>query len=369
MALFKNILLSRIRTFLRVPLIGLDVSDESAKYFLFRVVSGGRLKPERWGEIPLPQGCVAEGEIKNPDSLAALLAQWLEAESPDVRSSFFVVSLPEEKGFVRTIQLPKVAPDQVADAVRWEIEAQVPLPEKELVYDYEIIEPIEDHLDHRDVLITAFPKNSVASYLDVLHRAGIRVAAFELESQAIVRSTVADLRDRNATLIVDIGRLRTGFFLVGGGTTIFTSTVQIGGKLFNEHIAKNLGVDGNAAEAMKKEVGLSRTGGRGKEIFEALVPALSALGDELKKAQQYFSAYVQHRHGISPDIRAVLLTGGDANLTGLDSYITQILAIPTKRSFPFEALGDLTVSSPPPLPNNESLRYATAAGLALRELR
>src|SRR3989344_7102977 len=110
---------------------------------------------------------------------------------------------------LRLIQLPKIKREEVSGAVRWEIEANVPLAPEELAYDYEIVEPPENTLDHIDVVITAFPKTVVESYLRVLKEAGLRVSALELESQALVRSTIAESQQKETVVLADIGRGRT----------------------------------------------------------------------------------------------------------------------------------------------------------------
>lgn len=369
LASLKNSVNNWIALLLRVPLVGFDVSDESVKYAAFRPRANGLVALEYIGELRLRPGLIVKGEIQQPDMLAATLREWAESNSQITRSSFCAVSLPEEKSYVRIIQLPHISVDQIKEAVRWEIESHIPLPEQDLVYDYEIIEPLQDHLDHRDILITAFSRTIASSYLSAFKNAGMRVAALELESQAIVRAIVQDLSEGDATLIIDLGRLRTSFILFAGGATLFTSTIQIGGNLFEEHIKKILGVKSRRAAAIKKEFGLDRTALDGK-VFEALVPPLSVLTDELQKAMSYFRENTQHRHGVSPDIRQVLLTGGDANLLGLDAYVSRILNIPARRAHPFSALKKTFAPwASPPMPDNKAMRFTTAIGLALRGLR
>ena len=105
------------------------------------------------------------------------------------------VSLREEKSFFRVIQLPKVKIADIGKAIRWEIEANIPLPFEELVYDYEVVDSFDEHLDHVDVVISAFPKTIVDAYVRVLGAAGLRLACLELESQAIVRSVNSPFSD------------------------------------------------------------------------------------------------------------------------------------------------------------------------------
>ena len=93
-------------SFLRPPLLGLDISDTSIKYLKFR--SGQKLSFDAFGEIAIPPGVIVSGEIKDEEAFARVLNGWLAKEGRSLRSSFVAVSLPEEKSFSRVIQLPKV---------------------------------------------------------------------------------------------------------------------------------------------------------------------------------------------------------------------------------------------------------------------
>lgn len=364
----KEKILTWLDSFLRLPVIGLDISDRSAKYVKF--VPGKRVAVDFFGEIEIPKGIVADGEIKNEDALAGILKDKLARRGRSVTASFFAVSLPEEKSFLRVIQLPKVKRDDVGNAVRWEIETNIPLPPEDLVYDYEIIEPLEDHLDHVDVVVTAFPRAFVDSYLRVLKRAGLHPVALELELQAVARSSLPVLRERSAKIIVDIGRYRTGFVVFSGGTILFTATAPLGGKTFEDHIAKAFDVSPEKAEMMKKEIGLDKKAHEGN-MFLALVPAVSLVADELRRALEYYQSRHGggHLHGASASVESILLVGGDAGLRGLDTYLASVLKVPVEYADPFAGIRDRLIHAVPPIPLRRARGFATAIGLALRGIR
>ncbi len=357
-----------IRPFLRVPLTGLDLSDRTGKFLQFSLAPRGRLFVEKWGSFTVPEGLIQEGEIKREDDLAAFLKTWLRAQAKSVQRSFFALSLPEEKSFLRIIQIPKVQERIIAQAIRWEIEGHVPLSREEIAYDYEIIEPLRDHLDHQDVLVIAYPKAAVESYVRVCRGAGIRLSALEPESQAIARSIIPLMRDRAVRILVDMGRLRTSVTLFAGGTLFFTTTIQLGGSLFEENIAKALGVPREKAEELKKETGLERKGTDAR-VYEALAPSISVLADEIQKAMAYYREHPEHMHGAEEEVGALYLTGGDANLLGLDVYLSTVLKVPVQRGDPFSPIQGMLASSVPPMPRSQAFEFSTAVGLALRDIR
>ena len=365
--MFRDTILSWTKPFIEIPTFGLDISDQGAKYAeVVRTKAGLRLASS--GELTIPRGIIVDGEIKKEKELQALLREWLAKDGRALRSSWVVASLPEEKSFLRMLQIPKVKRDAVADAIRWEIESNIPLPVADLVYDYEIIEPLEDHLDHLDIMIIAFPKAIVESYAATLAACGLSIAALELESQAIIRATLRNFREKSVTIVVDVGRSRTSFIIFSGGALIFTTTVKVGGEMFEAQIARILGVAPNEAIALKKEWGLSKRAFDGK-VYAALAPTLSVLADEMRQAIRYYRDHTAHTHGASQTIDTVLLTGGDANLLGLSTFLASILKIPVRTADPFSEIGSLFSHPIPPITKTQALASNAPIGLALRGIR
>jgi len=362
----KKNALAWIRPHIQLPVIGLDISDRSMKYLRFK--SRGGLSIDAFGEIDIPAGVIEKGEIQQEDKLIQLFATWFSREKKRLRSKFVAVSLPEEKSFLRIIQLPHMDSDKVGNAIRWELEANIPLPLEDLSYDYEIIEQFVEGLDHIDVIVVAFPRTIVESYVRVLKRAGMQPIVLGLESQALVRSVMPSLGVRANAIIVDMGRTRTSFIIFAGNAIIFTTTIEVGGKHIEEAIVKALGVDHKQSVEIKKTAGLRKDVHEGK-VFAALTPLLNQLVWKLRTSTDYYYKYAKHRHGSVATIGTIILSGGDSNLIGLDTYLSSALKTPVILADPFVSIRDLMQPSIPSVPRNQSLAYATAIGLVLRHLR
>lgn len=354
-----------VDTITHPPAFGLDISDRTAKFMKLAKNRSDGFDIAYFGEIGIPEGIVASGEIKKPMELGKLLSGLWGAARHPVRDRFVVASLPEEKSFVRVIQLPKVKLQEVDSVIKWEIEGNIPLALSELYFDYEVLDPLANHLDHYDVLVTAFPKSLVDSYVAILKHEGFVLVALELESQAISRAVIEDQRGKDPVIIVDIGATHTGFVIFGGGSMVFTISIEIGGKDFDEAIMKNLGVSEEEARDLKKNIGLDRRY-KNEVLFEALVPPLSVITDEIKKQFLFYRDHAEHRHGLDPEIRRVILSGGDANLVGLEKHLSLALKKEVVIARPFvKILGD-TRAVLPSMNKNDILRYTTTVGLALR---
>ncbi len=346
------------------PAFGLDISDITVKFC--RITSRGSIQAvEYYGEVEIPEGIVVGGEIKRADALELTLRDQLKlAAGRPVRERYCVASLPEEKSFVRVIELPRIQPEDVAHAVRWEVEGVIPLPLGQIFYDFAVLPPPPASADHQDVLITAFPKAIVESYHAVLRRAGLIPLALELESQAISRAVATEGVAEHPVIIIDMGATRTSFIIVAGGSLIFTKSVTVGGRDLETAIAKSLGVDIAAARRIKIEAGLNKNF-RGGAVFSALQPILSTFVSELQEQFAFYRSHPRQKHAEYGDIAAIYLCGGDANLIGLEKYLATAIKKPVKLVEPFAKLA-LPPGTIPPIARPHALKYTTAIGLALR---
>lgn len=359
---------ARVASILEFPVTGLDISDLSMKYLSFDSTKKNKILIGTYGDIAYPEGIITSGEVKNEEKLTEILTQWFTKEKKKLPSPFVVLSLPEEKSFIRAVQIPRVKSEDVVNVIRWEIENQIPLPLEEVMYDYEVIDPLQDSQDHLDVIITAFPRDILNAYIRAIKGAGLKPYAIELESQSIVRACIPQLHNPEATMVVDIGRTRTSFVIFAQGATLHTSTINVGGAMFEQRIMAQLKVGAQEATQIKIDVGLDKTRANG-EVFAALAPLISIMGDELMRAISYYYTHATHAHGATPQIARVLLSGGDANLQGLDTYLTSALKVPVERADPFSVIHEKLAYDIPPLTKREALAFTTAIGLALREIR
>ncbi len=331
---------------------GVDISDESFKYL--------RLKREKnkteidfFGEKDLPAGIVESGEIKNAKTLTEYLKNNL---APYRHEPYLVLSLPEEKGFLRLIRMQKVAHEDIRQAIEFQLEEHIPYPPQELVFDYEVL---EEKAADMSVLITAYPKNLVYSYLDVARSAGFLPIIFELESQAVARAVVPGWVT-DARLVGDIGKTRTTFSIICKKSVYFTSTIKIGGRDINKTLMRSLKITQDEASEIKMGRGFDFSS---EDIIRNLLPLLSELTREASRQINFW----EHRASSEPPISGIYLCGGDAHLRGLPEFFARELGLPVERSKIWENVFDLGQYIPP-INAHDTLLFATAIGLALRGL-
>ncbi|MDO8659130.1 MAG: pilus assembly protein PilM [Candidatus Parcubacteria bacterium] len=340
--------------FLLTPSFGLDISDESLK-FIELIHTRHGIRVGRHGERSIPQGIVEAGKIKDPKKMEAILFALRKEEGLEsVR-----VSLLEEQVYLFKLHLDKKGLVSIRESIELALEEYVPISAGEAVFDYEVLKEDEQGIE---LQVATIPKNVIESYLSIFKNSKISVQSFELEPQAIYRAVVQK-GDMDTYMIVDFGERRTGIFIVSRGVVMFTSTLDVGGVMLNDMIAKNFNVNYQEAEEMKRKFGLQRNT-QNREIFSVLLNSVSILRDELVKHFIYWHTHKDEEGKNNPSIKKIILCGGDSNLIGLADYLS--VSMKTKVEIANVWVNILnTKEYVPDITFKRALSFAAALGLAL----
>lgn len=359
---------------LKTEAFGLDISDLSLKIIALKK-QGKFFDLASFGEEEIKPGIIKEGEIKDE----AVLVQTLKAAVKKItgeklKTKHIIVSLPEEKAFLQVIRLPLMSEKDLKSAVIFEAENYIPLPVDQVYLDYQIVRPLSGNLDHLDVLLAALPKTTVDPYLDCLRSSGLKLKALEIESLAIGRALIKNEISSSSILLIDLGATRTSFIVYSGSSLRFTSSIPVSCQHFTQIISKALNISILEAEKLKIKSGLSvdsKSLNGQPNIFEALVPSLVDLVQQIKKHLEYYQSHSFHEHLASEDkgISKIMLCGGGANLKGFPEFLSEQLKIKVELGNPWANILSGDKKETVRLPSGESLRYTTALGLALRGIK
>ncbi|MDD5032918.1 MAG: type IV pilus assembly protein PilM [Candidatus Pacebacteria bacterium] len=342
--------------YLRVPVVGLDISDRSIKYAELDS-RGGLLALKKFGKKTIEKGIIEKGVILDK----VKLVEQLKNVARDLDNKNTAIALPEEKAFLKLIHLPFIEDSQVRGSVEVQIEEIVPLPSSEVVFDFEIIGRFPEK-NRLDVVLSVFPSKIAEDYAEVLDEADLSPFAFEVESQSVFRSLVSAL-DGKATMVIDFGKTRTSFFVGENGCVKFCSTVAVAGESMDSALSKAMNINVFEAEKEKKNI-VFRANGESAAL-SAVLPAISVLKDEAKRVLSYWQTHASDQGFENIDIEKILLCGGDANMPGLTDYFSHELKRTVENGNPWINITSLK-EYVPEMERRESLLYATALGLSLR---
>lgn len=343
-------------------IIGLDLSDLSVKVAKFED-EGGEQKVISYGSVKIPMGAVSDGEIKKADQVVAAIKKLIKEAGPKkLKTKKVICSLPETKAFLRIVSIPAMEPDEVREAVKWEMEANIPLPLDQVYYDWQILEKnLVEEKNKINLLVVAIAKPVVDQIIGVLESAGLEPVGLEIESIAQARTLVDEKKENKTVMTVDIGDRRTSFLITKNNIPCFTSSIPISGQSMTDAISKGLNIPLDEAETMKLNYGIG-SDFKSDAIFNAVKPILDSFSAEIERSMDFFITGLQY----SAKIDAVIVCGGSANAKGLIPYLSKKIGRELELGDPW--INMRLGKNLPLIDRNESVQYSTALGLALKGL-
>ncbi len=343
-------------------LFGLDLSDLSVKVLELER-EGKREKIVGYSNLDIPPGLIEDGKITEKEKTAACVKEAVKKAGPHkINTKKVICSVPESKAFLRIISIPKMDESEVAEAIKWEIEASIPLSIDQVYYDWQFIET--DAAGKQNILTLAVGRETIDEMTEVLEMAGLEVYGFEVESIASARSLIdqQNAAKEKASFIIDLGSQRTSFIVVVKGVPYFTSSIPFSSESINDAIAKGLNLNYQEAEKAKVDQGIENAES-GNPIFSAIKSLLENLGQEVEKTLDFYGEMRKE----TVEVEKIILCGGGANLKGLIPWLEKRLGKVVELGNPWV---NLKIKNNLPIINKENaVRYCTVAGLALRGLK
>ncbi|MDA1168966.1 MAG: type IV pilus assembly protein PilM [bacterium] len=338
-------------------MIGIDISDQTIK--IVQLSSAPKWRLVSHCIKTLPRGVIENGVVLDKKKMGEeIITALTSCRIPVKIKDSVVASIPETQSFLRVIEIPTMSEDEIHEAVRWEIAQHIPFGLDNVYVDWQACSA-SNHLvksGAMEVEVGAAQKKVVDPLYDVMQLIGLDVAAFELESQAIMRSLVSrDWKRKQGILIIDIGNTATNVVVYDYGASRFAASLPQGvvqllrdvPQQDAEQITENL-------HALPKWF---------SDRVEATVSvAADALVRDIFGIVQYYDS-IDTQHAV----KEIILTGGGSNLLGLDrAFLKYFTEVHIQRGNPWVNILKGKRVAKPPMPLEESVRYSTAIGLALR---
>jgi type IV pilus assembly protein PilM len=338
------------------PLFGLDIGHGSLK--VMQVAEQG-LKTHRpkvigYGFTTFDKAAQADGAIAQPEVIAkAALDLFQNHLIGDITTRRVAIAIPAYRTFTRAIHIPKLKPQEIANAVELEAEQYISVPLNDLYLDYEIIREDDSGIE---LFVVAVPKTIVDSYLEFAALTGLEAVLIEPTLSSSARLFSADEHSDVATVIIDFGSLSADISIYDKHTLV-TGTVQGGGEVFTNSIQAKLGVTPQEAGLIKTKYGLG-VSKRQADIREALDPVLQDIVKEIRRMMRYY----EERYGSERPIGQIITLGGGANMPGLSEYFTDAIRLAVRHTDPWQYFNYKGLQPPS---QADKPMYTTVGGLSL----
>ncbi|MBX4201077.1 type IV pilus assembly protein PilM [Candidatus Parcubacteria bacterium] len=346
---------------------GLDISDQSLKIVKLKKRHGSFVL-ESFNKLEIEPGIIEKGVIQNEDALVAIIKSACKnVRGKKLTTKYVIASLPEEKSFLQVIQMPKMTEEELRSAIFFEAENYIPLSVNEVYLDFQVIEPIKDHLDHVDVLIVAMPKKIVNSYVNCFKKAGLIPLVCEIESEAITRALIEKEMSAAPVALIDFGKDSTDFITFAGRSIQFTHSIPISSQQLTEAISEALSINMARAEKLKLSYDAmdAKRDSLSKRMAQVVEPILDDMALQIKKYLNFHENHASHEHlEEGGKIKNIFLCGGGSNLKGLPEFLTRKtgVLVELKNFWVHFPTGQMNDGIP-----KDFVSFATALGLALRK--
>lgn len=362
-----NFLKTKIINF-EPEIFGLDLSDLSVKVMQLGK-DGDADSIKSFFTADIPPGNIEDGRIINKDKVAEIIRYAIKKSEPrKIKTNKVICSLPESKVFLRVINLPKIEESEAEEAIKWEMEANIPIPIDQAYYDWQFLEgedrKVTKILGKQDVLTVAIARDVVDELMAVLEMAGLDVYGLEVESIATARSLVLQREaseKKESVLIIDMGAKRTSFIMVNSGVPTFTSSIPFSADGISDAISKGFNISLLESEKIKIAHGIESL--NDNPVFGVVLSLLENLVQETEKTLDFYSEFTKN----SSSVDKIILCGGGANLKGLVPFLTKRLNRDVKMG---DSWINLNFGKKLPIIDRESsIRYSTVIGLAMRDIK
>lgn len=337
---------------------GLDIGGNSMKLVWLGEDKNGYLLKSAISEPTPPKGVLSESPF---DQEEMALAVKKTASDGKITTPYVNIALPENQVYTRVVEMPVLSDRELASAIYWEAEQQIPVPLSAITLDWNVLKrSLPNEVNGKMiVLLVGASTLLIEKYQNILSLAGFTINAIETEVLSVIRALVVS-DTFPPSLVLNIGAISTSLAIVKDGTIIFTYTIPLGGIAISRAIASYFGFSMVQADEYKKVYGISQDVLGGK-IGKATEPILSSILGEVKKAITFYTGKYKN----DAPIEQILLSGGTAKLAGIDLFFANRAGIETAVATPWNVL-----STGQNIPKNvlaNGADYTVAIGLAMRD--
>jgi type IV pilus assembly protein PilM len=325
----------------KIPLVAIDIGSSSIKLIKLTELKKGKHELTHFGVMPLAEGCVVEGVVKNPEMVAEALKKLIKAEKS--QGNYAASSVAGEAVFIKKIKVPLMSKDELFFKVNQEAEQYIPFDINDVVLDFQLLGSKSDGVkegskgsgekgEMMEALLVAVQKDIINERTNILLDAGLKPAIIDLDLFALMNAAqlTKDFSSMGNTALIDLGDSFTHINIIQDGAVSYSRDIPVGGRCLTNMLLSKFKVPFEQVIEIKQ--GKFSPDTNENEVIETIVQAYKKVLDEVQKYFEYISTVSNHQ------IKSVLLCGGGSMIRGLDGFFTDYLKLPVEILNPMQGI-------------------------------
>jgi type IV pilus assembly protein PilM len=138
---------------------------------------------------PLPPGSFHEGEVVDPDGVAAVLKSLFGQHKLSKRVR---LGVGNQRVVVRTVRLPAIEdPKEMEAAIRFQAQEQIPMPLDQAILEHQVVGGVpaeEGGAPQVDVIVIAARRDMVSALVEPIRAAGLEPVGVDLSAFGMIRA-------------------------------------------------------------------------------------------------------------------------------------------------------------------------------------
>lgn len=341
-------------------MLGIDITTTVVKLLELSRDENHHYHVESYMVAPLPRDAVVDKQLTNVQTIGDAIKRVVQRSGTHLKQA--AVAVGGSSVIAKQITLPAgLSDDEMVEQIMIEAEQYIPYGIDEVNFDFEVLGQNEVEPDRVNVLLAASRRENVEDRVSALEIGGLKAKVVDIESFAIENAFVFLTNqlpypiENKTIVIIEIGANLTTLHVLYNSRAIYTREQNFGGRQLTEEIQHSYGLSFEEAGIAKKIGGLPDN----YEI-DVLEPFKRSMIQQIQRAIQFFVASNANR-----PIDAVILAGGCAAISGIETLVSKTLNVPTYIANPFI---NMSLSSRVNTANlaKDAPSMLIACGLALR---
>lgn len=337
--------------------IGVDIGSRSIKLVQLDAARTALHETARWD---LPTESTA-----NPDRRDERLVEAIQhaREGRNFRGRDAVLCLGAGNLFVQNLRVAQATGDELTKIVHFEAAGRIPFSTEEAeIRHIEADDVRQGDTLRREVIVLACPRPAIERLLAVAEKAGLRPIAVDVEPLAMLRCYGKQFRRDNdqqrRAMFVNVGASNSTVVIARGSDPVFVKYIPLGGRHFDDAVARHLKMTLSEAMALRRHNGDRRIEQRDPEVTrgvgDAVRPILDKLSQELSLCLRYYSVTFRGQ-----PLSQIILGGGEAT-DALAQSLGSRLELPCEVGSPLRAFEAAPTTS-------RHGQWDVSVGLALKQ--